>query len=148
MNRPILDIIVIVAFCTVTITFYCLYEDWAGANSTLFVFTTMASVGFGYSTPTDDWSRLFTIFVMIFGVLVVFTVIFDFVHYLLTKLSWFLFPFAKREHYKVKLVMSLCYIFVVLLIGTVFISLNEGKTFITALYLTVQTSTVSFKRFS
>eukprot|EP00428_Durinskia_dybowskii_P085735 CAMPEP_0170426418 /NCGR_PEP_ID=MMETSP0117_2-20130122/38647_1 /TAXON_ID=400756 /ORGANISM="Durinskia baltica, Strain CSIRO CS-38" /LENGTH=78 /DNA_ID=CAMNT_0010685485 /DNA_START=32 /DNA_END=264 /DNA_ORIENTATION=+ len=32
----------------------------------------MTTVGFGYHTPSDDRSRIFTIFAMIFGIFVIF----------------------------------------------------------------------------
>ena len=71
--KAYIDFAIIIVFFTGTITFYCLYEGWHILDSAVFVTATITTVGFGYNVPSDDASRGFTIFTMIFGILAVFS---------------------------------------------------------------------------
>ena len=97
MKYKIINFFVIVSFFVGSTFFYTLIEQWTAVDSVLFIVSTITTVGkqiffliflryilefwlsrcylvlgnkyvgFGYVTPTNDTSKLFTIFVMFFG---------------------------------------------------------------------------------
>jgi magnesium-transporting ATPase (P-type) len=104
--------------------------------------------GFGYRTPSDDGSRLFTIFAMIFGVFVVFGGI-------STALTHRLAAFkAKRRYHDLdrveeihkdlyrRLLVNAVAIVVALFVAALLFYTMERWSFIRSLYFAVQTATV------
>ncbi|KAJ1424407.1 hypothetical protein B484DRAFT_398289 [Ochromonadaceae sp. CCMP2298] len=57
---------------SISVCFYCSYEGWAPTTAVSFAIVTLSTVGYGYHAPSDDNSRLFTVFFMLFGVYFVF----------------------------------------------------------------------------
>jgi flagellar biosynthesis protein FlhB len=104
--------------------------------------------GYGDPAPSDDWSRLFTIFMLFFGIFGVFSVITEaFVSYFLTKVEEnFIEDTSNGElliQQKKKMAFALFYLLLVLFTGAVFFTIHEKWSFIAAFYFAVQTSTVS-----
>eukprot|EP01031_Cornospumella_fuschlensis_P025027 gene25027-30231_t len=62
-------------------------EGWNVATTLSFIVVTVTTVGYGYHTPGDDNSRLFTIFYIIFGLCFVFAMVMGFLEKQLSILS-------------------------------------------------------------
>ena len=96
------------------------------------------SLGFGYNIPSSKSSQLFTIFSMFFGILVVFSSIIE-----VTRIA---FSFVSNKtnitHFHHSLILYLVMLLLTLLIGSLSFMFLEDISFVTALYLAVQTSTV------
>ena len=96
------------------------------------------SLGFGYNIPSSKSSQLFTIFSMFFGILVVFSSIIE-----VTRIA---FSFVSNKtnitHFHHSLILYLAMLLLTLLIGSLSFMFLEDISFVTALYLAVQTSTV------
>lgn len=160
------------AFLAVSVTFYVWYEGWTIGSSITFIIVTMSTVGkyiccradiyiladhpassfagYGYTYPSDDNSRLFTIFVMIFGVFGVYSAINQVVE---TRLRTLNAAARKKEHdltsaeiYRRQHTRVLLNIFLIL--ASLFaaagaFSLIEDMTFAQGLYFATQTACVS-----
>lgn len=135
-------------FLGVCISFYATYEGWTMGRSLTFTIVTMSSVGYGYDIPSDDNSRMFTIFVMIFGIFGVYGAINSVVATRLNAIN-------KAQHKKQAHLDSaqiykrhhrrLMYNFIGILASlfgaAVMFALVEDWTFIRGLYFAVQTAT-------
>jgi hypothetical protein len=53
------------------------YEDWGLLDSIYFITVTVSTVGYGDFYPTNDASRMFTIFYIIVGVAFIFSIVTD-----------------------------------------------------------------------
>lgn len=132
------------AFFAMGTIFYSIYEGWGFDDIFFFMMVTISTVGYGYpdTFPTDDNSRLFTIFFIFFGSFVVFAGISDFIQSqlriksLVAKSNTVDVGFYRRRMIRNALAMIIC-----ILICTLFIMYNEDYTFITSLYFAVQTVT-------
>lgn len=149
--RYVLYGILVVAFLTGVILFYNQYEGWTVQESVFFVIATMSTVGYGSPAPSDDSSRLFTIFFIIIGIAVIFAGISDFVHTHLTYIRDYLCKSTAKQvaedisvgdlyYYRRLLMRYVCYIILLLLVGTIFLKYNEKWTWIMSLYFVTQTS--------
>lgn len=106
--------------------------------------------GYGYDAPSDDHSRLFTIFVMIFGVFGVYSAINQVVETRLAELNKEARKVEKdmtsaemyRQHHK-RLMLNVFLILASLFIAAGVFSLIEDMTFAKGLYFAVQTACVS-----
>ena len=112
--------------------------------------TGIVVLGFGYHHPTDDNSRLFTIFVMIFGIFVIFGGI-------STALTHRLADFKLKRRYgdlensvqiykdlQTRLAINLFAILINLFAAAIVFYSMENWSFTRALYFAVQTATVCF----
>ncbi|RYY68458.1 two pore domain potassium channel family protein, partial [archaeon] len=81
-NLTILFLYVVVG-CAV----YGELEGWNIATTLSFIVVTVTTVGYGYHTPGDDNSRLFTIFYIIFGLCFVFAMVMGFLQNQISLLS-------------------------------------------------------------
>ncbi len=142
-KNMILDAIVVVAvdaiFIVGSASFYVFYEGWTFLDSMILVMTTITTTGFGYSAPTDDYSRLFTIFVMLFGILYVLSSLVSGMNFVLQNLQ------RKIKATKVlqSFFFSVALFVMVNVFGSLFLCFYEGTSFITGLYFALETSTVS-----
>ncbi len=60
-----------VAYYVLGVEFYHFWEGWSRSDCVYFITVSTTTVGYGDLFPTDDDSRLFTIFYVIFGIIVV-----------------------------------------------------------------------------
>jgi magnesium-transporting ATPase (P-type) len=116
----------------------------------LITFCRCFDTGYGYHHPSDDNSRLFTIFAMIFGVSVIFTGF-------STAMSHRLAAMTRSENIagdfedvenvmrrlRRRVILNILAVIVCLFAVATFFCWMEDWTFITAFYFAVQTATVS-----
>ena len=139
------------------ILYYTKTEGWSVVQATYFITVTITTCGYGYFHPTSDNSKVFTIFYIFFGLIIVLTVISGLVNSVLYDAQE---GIVRAMHsvinpiflggngqlgdstirvYKVQL--SLIGIFVLLLVGALFFSGNEDWDIIDSIYWTVCTMT-------
>jgi len=141
------------AFIFTSVLFYHYTEKWSVLDCVYFITVTLLTVGYGDVVPTNDGTRLFTIFMIIFGLIFILKILNDsassIVMYLLSKLVDLIFSNKINVSLAVILETKLLIVFAVVIFsivfGIVFISISTGSSFITSLYWTVQTiSTVGY----
>ena len=64
------------------VLFYGELEGWKRLESVYFITQTVSTVGYGDITPSTDMGKIFTVFYIFFGVLLIFTVVGDFTRHL------------------------------------------------------------------
>ena len=139
------------------ILYYQAIEGWTVLQTTYFITVTVTTCGYGYFHPTTDPSKVFTMFYIFFGLIVIMTIISGLVNGVLfdaqaglirsihnffshclysgeTQLSA-----SSMRLYRVQ--FSIAAILSMLLIGTLFFSSNEDWTATDAAYWTVCTMT-------
>jgi len=136
--------------------FYGEYENWTRVDVLFFVIQTITTVGYGYPAPSDDQSRLFTIFFILIGIFVVFAGLNEFIFHNIAKIKlWFgIQPrTAIEDHitaedlYKNRiLTFRVTFGFVLLVIvSAAILQTRENWTWIKAFYFMVETtSTVGY----
>ena len=83
-------VFVLVFFFIISVIFYCTEYDWTIKDALNFTLVTVSTVGYGYKYPTSDRGRVFTIFLMLFGVFVVFATLQDFLMKRMTEIKNYL----------------------------------------------------------
>jgi Ion channel len=139
------------------ILYYTKAEGWTVVQAAYFITVTITTCGYGYFHPTSDGSKVFTIFYIFFGLIIVLTVISGLVNSVLhdaqegivRAMHSVINPIflggnsqlgdSTLRVYKVQL--SLIGIFILLLVGTLFFSGNEDWDLIDSIYWTVCTMT-------
>ena len=139
------------------ILYYEANEGWNVLQTTYFITVTVTTCGYGYFHPTTDHSKVFTIFYIFFGLIVILTIISGLVDGVLFSAQDGLIRsihnfFSRCRHqgetqlsassmriYRVE--FSFVAVLAMLLIGTLFFSSNEDWTTIDAAYWTVCTMT-------
>lgn len=140
-------------FVLVCILFYHYSENWTVLDCIYFITVTLLTVGYGDLVPTNDGTRLFTVFMIIIGLIFILKILNDsassIVMFLLSRLVDYIY--SKRSSVSLSQIletkMLIVFVFIVLSIvfGIVFVALSTGSSFITSLYWTVQTiSTVGY----
>eukprot|EP01038_Epipyxis_sp_PR26KG_P007294 gene7294-9937_t len=151
-NHPIIKIIhkyhcldrfskfvVVFLFFLSGILFYKHYEGWGWFKSLHFTVVTISTVGYGYEYPSDDLSRLFTIFFIFIGIFVIFSGINDIILHQISILRSR--TAASNNHFRDQLFYSVGILILVLFFGAIFLMLNEHWSFIEAFYFAMETST-------
>jgi hypothetical protein len=142
-------IAVIALFFGLSVLFYNVREGWSVADSFLFVIITISTVGYGTIHPTSADTRIFTIFLMIFGVVAIFSTLTSFVSKGMKRLKVY---FSKSVVSRLKqtewvfqqrLYFSITWIVVCAFLGAVVLQQLEGWDFISCIYFIVETITVS-----
>jgi hypothetical protein len=138
----------------VGVAFYTKNEGWSVLESVYFITVTMTTCGFGYFHPNSDDSKIFTIFFIFFGLIIILTVIngivnsvlFDAQEGVIRSVHGFInggedsyLSDSLLRLYKVA--CSSGAILLMLLIGTLFYSGNEDWSATDAAYWTVCTMT-------
>jgi hypothetical protein len=130
------------------IAYYKNAENWGVLDSVLFVLVTVNTVGYGNLHPTSSASRVFTIFLMVLGVIVVFAWVSDYNREGIIRMNKFL---ARRLTGQLKradvlfqrrAMLSVFWVVLCALLGALVFQGLEGWTYITAVYLGVQTRLV------
>jgi hypothetical protein len=145
---------VILLFFIISILFYKFYENWSLLDCVFFVVFTVSTIGYGYIVPTTPNSKLFTMFLMCFGVCVIFSSLSDALNVGIGKLNRFLTGSGtaklKRTEllFQRRLILSVLWVFLCALLGAVIVYSLEGLSFGTALYFIIETITVSFANYA
>jgi len=137
------------AYYVVGVVFYNYFEGWNRLDSVYFITQTVSTVGYGTQDPTTDLSKIFTVFYIFTGILLIFTVVGD--------LTRHFFVETIRRGYKKKIVrtklaivvrnivnaaMWIAIIFGIVIFGALVFSNNEKDlTFVDAFYFAAYTST-------
>lgn len=131
------------------VLYYKKAEHWSVTDSVLFVIVTASTVGYGNPHPTNESSRVFTIFLMMFGVLVIFSSMSGLLNGGIMKLNKFLAyrvtSQLKRTEllFQRRLTFSIVWLVLCVFIGAGIFTALEGWSYITALYFVMQTIMVS-----
>jgi len=128
-------------------------EDWNVLESIYFITVTICTVGYGDYTPTSDGSRVFTMFIIVIGIIFIFSVINEFTDYiidyarqqgkLLRKTTAQELHVIAQDKYRFfrKRLYPLISLMVVVLLGAVVMLGMEDFSFIQSLYFCVVTTT-------
>lgn len=131
--------------------FYGYYEQWHPFKTLFFTVVTCTSVGY-YDHPTNDDSRLFTIFYAIIGVYIVFFYVSKEISKSFSAGLRYLrnLPSAHNEHDTIvdkqkKIVLFFIGIMIIFILisGGIFVALEPDWSYIEGVYFAVQTTTVS-----
>lgn len=139
-------------FFGLSVMYYRIAEGWSVADSFLFVIITISTVGYGTVHPTTNASRVYTIFLMIFGVVAIFSTLTSFVSKSIKKLKLYLsnsvISRLKQTEwmFQQRLYFSVFWIVLCIFVGAIFLQQMERWDFISCLYFTVETITVSLTR--
>ena len=127
------------------IAYYKKVEGWSETNSLYFITVSITTVGYGDFHPSQNSSKTFTAFYVVFGIIFVMTNA-----SLLVKSSVVgvqsnlieLFPSSSTYSKAMKkIILSIVMILTLVIIGTIFYSVNEKWTSAMAFYWTIQTMT-------
>ena len=99
--------------------------------------------GYGYTYPSDDNSRLFTIFFMLFGVYFIFFGINDLITHRMNNMKRRGVGSEKIIVSRKRFILNVVAIISILIGAACTLMALEGWSFITALYFVVQTTAVS-----
>lgn len=144
--KRVVKLCAVVLYFLVGLLFYRFYEGWTFIDSLLFTIVTISTVGYGNTSPSDDISRLFTIFYMLFGIYLVLHSLVNFTNSLLERESVAVEPIRNSPKSKIFFVsLAICFCMTT---GIIFLMLSEDWSFITAMYFAVETSTVSPYKFN
>lgn len=149
MNSGYFKIFFVFLFFGMSVLFYHLREGWDVADCVLFVIITITTVGYGTIHPTSQDSRIFTIFLMITGVVAVFSTMSSFLNAGVKKLNIYLAKSVTKRLKKTELLFqqrlyfSILWIVLCAFLGAIILQYSEGWSFITSFYFIVETITVS-----
>ena len=143
-----------VLYFTVGCIAYNYLEGWDTVTALNFSFVTISTVGYGYQSPTNDSSRIFTIFYLLFGIYFIFITISE----RLTKRFDALVEYAKKtssaetdqigsslkRNRHILLALILAQIVCVFVGALIFNFLQPDWSFISSVYFAIETSTVSW----
>ena len=156
-HSSLLKLIGFPLYYLVGVLYYTKNEGWTVLQTTYFITVTITTCGYGFFHPTSDASKVFTIFYIFFGLIIIITVVNDLACCVLSGAQESVIRFTHRSigsclgmrdgqmsdaamrFYKVQ--YSLIAIFSMGLIGALFFSSNEDWTYIDAVYWTVCTMT-------
>eukprot|EP00597_Dinobryon_sp_UTEXLB2267_P005257 CAMPEP_0170079336 /NCGR_PEP_ID=MMETSP0019_2-20121128/15742_1 /TAXON_ID=98059 /ORGANISM="Dinobryon sp., Strain UTEXLB2267" /LENGTH=348 /DNA_ID=CAMNT_0010292741 /DNA_START=198 /DNA_END=1244 /DNA_ORIENTATION=+ len=128
-------------------------ESWTVIDCFYFVTVSLLTVGYGDVVPSYDGTRLFTVFMIVFGLLFVLKTLNDsassIVTFLLSSIVRMVHGNGENTPAGTILELKLVAVFVIILVyvvlGIVFIIVAKNRSFISSLYWTVQTmSTVGY----
>eukprot|EP01038_Epipyxis_sp_PR26KG_P008268 gene8268-11191_t len=118
-------------------------EKWSFLDSMFFIIVTISTVGYGYQSPTNAGSKLFTVFMMFAGVIIIYTSISDLIILFFKNYRKFLIPYNfwnPKDKLRVNVIVSISSFLLIIAIGTTFIAYNEHLDLVTAFYFIAQTS--------
>lgn len=143
----------VVVFYILVSAFYCSVEGWGILESIYFITVTICTVGYGDYSPKSDGSRVFTMFIIVIGIIFVFSIINDFSEYIVDyarqqgkllrkKTAQELFIITQDKYRFVrKRIYPLLSLISVVLLGAVVMLCVEDFSFIQSLYFCVVTTT-------
>mmetsp|Transcript_3472 Transcript_3472/g.7639 ORF Transcript_3472/g.7639 Transcript_3472/m.7639 type:complete len:483 (+) Transcript_3472:134-1582(+) len=134
-------------FFALCVIFYTTDEGWSVVDTCFFLVFTLTTVGYGSVSPSNDGSRAFTIFLMVFGIVIVFASLSNLIDAGIRKLNAFLLSAVSKKLKRVdkqlqrRLLLSLLWVVSLCLMGALVLSSMEGWSFFQAFYFVVQTVT-------
>eukprot|EP01038_Epipyxis_sp_PR26KG_P013294 gene13294-17811_t len=143
-------LVTVVLFYLFASLYYHYVEGWDTLICIYFITVTICTVGYGDYHPTEDRSRVFTIFVIMFGLVFIFSIINDFANFVLHYAEQKAAEIAKQKglvkdqdpyRFVKKRAYSIGSILLLVLIGSFFFWKNEQWTFIQAIYWCICTTT-------
>lgn len=143
------QLIVSCTFFALCIWYYNYTEHWNVIESILFVIVTVSTVGYGNIHPTSTQSRIFTIFLMLLGVVVIFAGMTSYLSEGIIRMNKFLAKSVtsrlKRTEvlFQRRVVLSVIWVVTCALFGALIFQQLEEWSYFTALYFVVQTMMVS-----
>jgi voltage-gated potassium channel len=146
----IIKVVTVILFYLLASLYYHDVEGWSATDCIYFLTVTITTVGYGDFSPTNDKSRVFTIFVVIFGLIFVFSIISDFAKFILDLAEEQSKKIARQKtivlndpwKYWKKRMYSIGMVFALLLIGSFAVWGNEEEwTYTQAFYFCVITTT-------
>jgi len=135
--------LVLVFYVVNTVVWWQL-EGFTVLDAVYFVTTTITTVGYGDFHPSNDNSRLYCIFYMLFGLIVVMKVVSDFASYILERIEALTLQQIDNteSHQRIsRLLLAIFNIALCMLGGAIALWLFLGCSFVTALYWAVVTTT-------
>lgn len=149
LSSGYVKIAAVFTFFGLSVLFYSIREGWSVADSFLFVIITISTVGYGNIHPTSTDTRIYTIFLMIIGVVAIFSTLTAFVNKGIKKLKVYLSTSVVSRLrqtewlFQQRLYFSVFWIVLCIFIGAVVLHKWEGWDFISCVYFIVETITVS-----
>jgi hypothetical protein len=149
-SKPVIvKLLTVVLFYLFASLFYANVENWNVVDCLYFLTVTISTVGYGDFHPTKDGSRMFTILVIIVGLVFIFSILSDMANFVLDLAEEQAAKIAKQKDvtaidpwkYWRKRSYSLMMVLMLLFIGSISIWQIEGWTYIQALYFCVVTVT-------
>lgn len=149
-TRPvILKLMRVVLFYLFASLFYAYVENWNVTDCIYFLTVTISTVGYGDFSPTTDGSRMFTILVIVVGLVFIFSILSDMANFVLDLAEEQAAKIAKQKDittfdpwkYWKKRSYSLMMVLFLLFVGSICLWQIEGWTYIQALYFCVVTVT-------
>lgn len=144
-------ILIFVSYYAVGVVYYSQTEGWGITDCIYFTTVTVSTVGYGYFHPTNDDTKLFTVFFIIYGLFFVLPIANVFAVRIGLKIQGKVLEWMKRwplinehpwfNHNMNRGAISILFIVACLVLGVVVYSVNEGWSFSNALYFTVVTMT-------
>lgn len=143
-------ILTVAVFYLVGVLYYNSSEGWNTADALYFITVSITTVGYGDYSPTKDNSKVFTIFYVLFGLVVIFSIINDFALYIVHTAEEKAMEKMKnqapgeenKEPHTAKVVSSILMILVCVFAGAIFFTYNEDWSFLDAFYYSFITTMV------
>lgn len=137
-----------VLFYIIGVTVFCHMEGWSLQDSIYFVTQTISTLGYGNIAPISQSARVFCAFYIYTGIVLTFSVIGEITHFMVNTMKRGYLTKKKRKLSRVQVIVRsvmncLMWIFillVVVLVGTLVFSCNEGWDFSTAFYFSAYTA--------
>eukprot|EP01031_Cornospumella_fuschlensis_P030150 gene30150-36421_t len=138
-------------FFLLAVVFYSNYEGWSINDSVFFTIVTISTVGYGTPHPSDDNSRLFTLFFIIIGVFFVIAGVNEVLHSRLKLLRDYLCKSRKMQvaedievgdiyRYRRQLWYLIIGIIACIFVGAIVMKFNEDWSWIEAFFFIIETS--------
>ena len=147
----ITKIFIFVSYYAVGVIYYSQTDGWDVTDCIYFTTVTVSTVGYGYFHPTNDNTKLFTVFFIIYGLFFVLPIANVFAVRVGLRvqskvLEWMKrWPVVNENHWVSHNInrgaISIFFIVACLVLGIIVYSTNEDWTFSNALYFTVVTMT-------
>jgi hypothetical protein len=143
----ILKRFIVIVYFIVGVAVYEHFEDWSLLNSVYFVIQTVTTIGYGNLVPSSDEAKMFTVFYIFIGILLVFSVMND----VGRRLVYFfrsryrtprrLNKFQVFVRHFLNLMMWITIVIFIPIVGGLVFYYNEGWTMEESLYFAAITST-------
>jgi multidrug transporter EmrE-like cation transporter len=151
-HSTISKLFILAVFYAVGILHYTYVEGWTFVECIYFITVTITTCGYGFFHPTTDPSKIFTIFYIFVGIIVIFTMFQGLTIETLNDaqdglvsgvrgLLGYKTPLSRKENRVIRLQLAVLAIGVVVLTGVLFYSANEDWTTLDAAYWVICTMT-------
>ena len=144
-------LLLVIGFYVATVLWYYNEEhSWSVTDCIYFITVTITTVGYGDFHPKSDLSRLITVIVILFGLIVIFGMISDFANFILDYAERAAKKISKKSpktllndpyKYVRSYVYTILTLLIVVLISSIFLYKVEGWTFAEAFYFSIVTTT-------